>query len=292
MREPNRSILFLMLAAILWSTGGLLIKLVQWHPMAIASGRSIIAAIMLCLFLRKPSWNGSAVQIGGGIAYAATMVIFVIANKLTAAANVILLQYTAPIYIALLSHWFLGEKITVFDWCVIFLVLAGMGLFFVDQLTTAGFLGNVLAIISGVTLALLFLFSRKQKSGSALESLVIGNVLAGLVGLPYLLQAPLTIESVAGICILGLFQLGLPYFLFSMAIRHVNAIDAILIPTIEPLLNPIWVFLLIGEKPGIWAFIGGLVVLTAITGRGLIQALRAKRANSMHRSLSDVHSES
>ena len=272
MPARKKAILYLIFSAILWSFGGLLIKLVDWNPMAIAGARSAIAAVFLYLTCRQPNWTWSIAQIGGGLAYAATMILFVVANKLTTAANVILLQYSAPIYIALFSSWFLNEKIRLIDWAAIVVVLGGMSLFFLDSLSASGLLGNVLAIITGVTLAWLFLFSRKQKSGSALESLILGNLIAALIGFPFMFSSMPDTQSILGLLLLGLLQLGLPYLLFSIAIKHVSALDAILIPTIEPLLNPIWVLLLLGEKPGFWAIIGGAIVLTAVTARGIIRA--------------------
>ncbi|MBN1351207.1 EamA family transporter [candidate division KSB1 bacterium] len=271
--ERKQAVLLVVASAILWSFGGILIKYVNWHPLGIAGMRSTIALLFLLLVSRKPKWTWSVAQIGGGIAYAATMILFVVATKLTTAANAILLQYTAPIYVALFSNWFLDEKITWLDWLIIFLVMVGMSLFFLDKLTTSGFWGNILAIITGITLAWLFLFLRKQRNDSPMESLILGNILAALVGLPFMFTSIPDGASWLGLVLLGIFQLGLPYFLFSIAIKHVTAIESILIPTIEPLLNPIWVLLLMGEKPGVWAIAGGSIVLLSVTARGVVTTL-------------------
>ena len=270
MTERRKSVLFLIAAAILWSTGGFLIKLIQWNPMAIAGIRSLIAAIFLLACIRKPHWTWSSAQIWGAVAYASMVILFVTANKMTTATNVILLQYGAPIYIALLSNWFLKEKITRFDWLIIAVVMVGMVLFFLDGLSLAGFTGNVLAILAGIGLAWFFLLSRKQKTESPVESVILGNLLAVVITLPFWFDgnAP-DIVGWGALVLLGIFQLGLPYLLFSVAIKHVTALEAILIPIIEPLLNPLWVFLITRERPGIWALVGGVIVLVAITIRGI-----------------------
>lgn len=259
----------LVITAILWSLGGLLIKWVDWNPMAIAGMRSAISAAFLLLVLRRPTWTWSSAQIGGGLAYAATVILYVTANKLTTAANVILLQFTAPIYIALFSRWFLGEKTTWLDWITIVMVMLGMMLFFLGKLSTAGFWGNICAVSSGISLAWLFLFLRKQKSESPVESVILGNLLAALIGLPFMFNSAPDATGWLGLIILGVFQLGLPYLLFSIAIKHVTAIESILIPVIEPVLNPLWVLLLLGETPGQWAIVGGFIVLVAVTFRGV-----------------------
>ena len=273
MTARKRSVLFLIAAAILWSTGGLLIKLVQWNPMAISGVRSLIAAVCMLAWVRKPRWTWSSPQLLGALAYAVMVTLFVLANKMTTAANVILLQYSAPIYIALFSNWFLNEKITRFDWLITAVVMGGMVLFFLDGLTWTGIGGNILAILGGVALAWLFMLSRKQKEGSPVETVILGNILAVLITLPFWFDG--NAPDVAGwlaLVVLGVFQLAVPYLLFASAIKHVTALEAILIPTIEPLLNPIWVFIITREQPGPWAMVGGVIVLTAITFRALRRA--------------------
>jgi len=273
-REQVKAIVFLVLAALLWSLGGILIKLIDWNPLAIAGVRSGIAALLILTILRRPQLNWSFPQVGGAISYAVTVILFVIANKLTTAANAILLQYTAPIYVALFGAWFLKEKTSWLDWLTIFFVLGGMTLFFIDDVTTGGLLGNILAIFSGVAFACLVLFMRKQKNESPLESVFWGNVLTALVGLPFMFQSMPNTSSWIGLLLLGIFQLGLSYILYSIAIKQVRALEAILIPVVEPILNPVWVFLLLGEIPGPWALVGGAIVLLSVTARCIILALR------------------
>ena len=276
MGKRHRAIFFLLLSALLWSSGGLLIKLVSWNPIAIAGLRSLIAVLVLFAFIRRPRLTWSFAQIGGAFAYAVTVTLFVVATKLTTAANAILLQYTSPVYVALLGAWFLGERAQWFDWIIIFVVIGGMALFFLDRLTAGNLLGNFCAILSGVSFAFLILFMRKQKNESPLETIILGNLITGLVGLPFMFESMPNALSWFGLILLGLVQLGLSYVLYSEAIKHVTALEAILIPGIEPILNPIWVFLILGEAPGKWALVGGFIVLISVTIRCVIAALRKK----------------
>lgn len=265
------AIWLLVLSAILWSLGGVLIKSVEWNAPAIASVRSAIAAITIVVYFRRRlHFTFSKWQIAGALAYAATVNLFVLATKLTTAANAILLQYTAPIYIALIAPWFLGEPNHRRDWIAILVTLVGMSLFFLDQLSSSGMLGNFVAIASGVSFACLTLFLRKQKDGSAIESIVLGNVLAAVIGIPFI-RGPLP-DAVgwAGLAALGVIQLGISYIVYATAIRKATAMDAALVPMVEPILNPIWVAIFIGELPGGFAILGGLVVVGTVTIRGAL----------------------
>ncbi|HNW77396.1 MAG TPA: DMT family transporter [Candidatus Competibacteraceae bacterium] len=264
----RRALLLLMITAVLWSLGGVLIKWVDWNPVAIAGTRSLIGAALIgMVFRRELRFDGSFAQIGGALAYAGTVVLFVIANKLTTAANAILLQYTAPIYVALFSPWFLGERASRRDWLILLVMMGGMVLFFFDDLNLDGYLGNGVALASGLCFAWLTLFLRRQKDGFPLPSLLLGNLLAGVIGLPFMFQSMPDASSWIGLLLLGVVQLGLPYILYALALRHVTAVEGILIPMIEPVLNPVWVFLLLGESPSPWALVGGAVILGAVIFR-------------------------
>jgi drug/metabolite transporter (DMT)-like permease len=278
MEKKSKAILSLLLSAILWSSGGLMIKLVSWNPVAIAGLRSLIAMIVIVAYVRRPRFTWTFPQIGGAIAYAVTVTLFVIATKLTTAANAILLQYTAPVYVAFLSAWVLEERPQWFDWLTIGVVIGGMTLFFLDRLAPGSLLGNVLAILSGISFASFVLFMRKQRNESPVETVILGNLFTGLIGLPFMFGAMPDARSWIGLFFLGVIQLGLSYVLYSKAIKHVTALEAILIPGIEPILNPIWVFLILGERPGKWALIGGFIVLISVTLRSLI-AIRRREAS-------------
>ena len=264
----------LILMALLWSTGGFLIKLVQWHPLAIAGARSGIAALVALVFLRRPRFTFSTYQIAAALAYTAHVTLFVLATKLTTAANAILLQYGAPIYIAVFAFWFLGERTTFRDWIYIGAVLSGMGLFFFDRVSTAGLWGNLMAIGSGLGYASLVLLVRKQKNVGLLEPVILGNLITVLIGLPFMFAQVPSPPAILGIFLLGTIQLGLPFVIFTIASRYVTALDLGLIPAVEPILNPIWVWLIVHEAPGPWALLGGSIVLLAITARSTMSRQR------------------
>lgn len=279
--DRNKAILFLVFAAILWSAGGLLIKsIASWSPLAIAGARSGIAALVIFFYLyardrRLPRLRWSALQIGTALCYAGVVILFTIANKMTTAANAILLQYTAPVYVALFSYWVLRERITVADWVTVGVVLGGMLLFFLDDLAPGNLAGNIFSVLSGVFFAFFTLLLRKQKDGSPAEAVMLGNIITALVGLPFYFQAFPTAFEWGALVFLGLFQLGLSYIFYTIAIKNVIALEAILIPVIEPILNPVWVFLLLGEAPGPWALVGGVLVLGAVTALSIYKARTA-----------------
>ncbi len=274
----SRAVGQLVLAALCWSLGGLLIKRVDWPPLAIAGGRGVIAAVFLLVANRgKLRFTFSRLQLGAAVAYAVTTVLFVYANKLTTAANAILLQYTAPVWIALFGAWLLNERATRADWAAIAAVFGGMTLFFSEELNFTNVLGNTLAVLSGVGFAAMTMLMRAQKDTSPVESIILGNVLAFLIGLPAMLGAPLPSPGGFGaLAVLGIVQLGVSYQLYSHAVKHVTALEAVLLPVIEPILNPVWVLIATGEKPGSRALIGGVIVLTAVTLRAL-STLRDRR---------------
>jgi len=275
----TRAIGLLLASALLWSVGGLLIKSVDWSAPAISAVRSLIAAATIALWYRGAlRFTWSRWQIAAALAYAATTLLFVLANKLTTAANAILLQYTAPVFIALASPWLLAERIRRSDWLVIVLTLGGMTLFFRDALSPEGLLGNLIAIVSGVTFAALAIFMRKQKDGSPVESIVLGNLLGAAVALPFVRGPVPGVESWLLLAALGVFQLGLSYIAYSAAMKHATAIDAGLVPMLEPILNPIWVVLFFGERPGPNALLGGAVVFGAVGLRTVLSLRRDRGA--------------
>lgn len=272
-KDRVKAIIFMLIAAALWSTGGLLIKLVDWNPMAIAGTRSGIAAMLMLLWLRKPI-KLEKQKLIGSLFYCTTVIIFIVANKMTAAANVIVLQYSAPIWVALICRWVLKERISAIDWGAIAFVMGGMMLFFIGDMEMGQLTGNLLAIVSGITLACFFVSMKFVKNGSPIEVPLVGNIMAFILCIPFIFRSMPDVRSLIALIILGVFQLGVSYILFAQASRYLSPIDSILIAVIEPLLNPIWVVLFTGEVPGIWAIIGGIVVISAVLIRGVIVAKR------------------
>lgn len=254
-------------AAILWSSGGLFIKLAPMPALAVAGGRSLVAAVFYLLFMR-PNLRAARWTTAG--AYAGCIVTFVSATKLTTAANAIFLQYTGPAYVLLLSPLILKEPLRGIDVVSVLLSLAGMSLFFVGKVEAGQALGNVLGIVSGVFFALAIVLLRRDAkggSGDALPSTALGNLIAAGLTLPWLVQAPLTARGSLVLLYLGVFQLGIAYWLFVKGVRKVPAAEASLISMLEPVLNPVWVLIGFGERPGPWAIAGGIVVVGAVVLR-------------------------
>lgn len=272
--DHRKAIILLAITALLWSTGGLLIKMVTWNPIAIAGGRSLVAACFMLIFIKSPKIKWSVPFVMGALMYAATVILFVSANKATTAANAILLQYTAPIYIAIFGVWILKERTTLLDWMTIGVVLFGMVLFFLDDLKPGDIIGNTLAILSGISFAFLIMFMRKQKNADPLQSVFWGNVLTALIGLPFMIGGIPDKKSVIGILLLGIFQLGLSYVLYSIAIKQVSALEGILIPILEPIFNPVLVMIAFREMPAKYSIIGGSIIVLAIVLRGVIQVIK------------------
>jgi drug/metabolite transporter (DMT)-like permease len=254
--------------SILWSLGGVLIKAVDWHPMATAGARSALAAVVILAWLRRPQWTFSARQIGAALAYVGTVSFFVIANRLTTAANAIFLQYTAPIYVALAGHFFLGERARRADWLCVAMALAGIALFFGDELKPGSALGMAAGLASGLSFATMVILLRKERDASPMSALLLGNIATAVIGLPFGIGTLPDAPALGVLAVLGIFQLGIPYVLYGLAIRRVTAIEAILLPMLEPVLNPIWVALVHREMPGVWSLAGAGMVLAAVTIRG------------------------
>ena len=265
------AIIILLIAGVLWSLGGILIKSIPWHPLAISGLRGGIAALVIFIYSRNSKLIVTKDKIIAACLYTMVVTLFVMANKLTTAGNAILLQYTAPVYVALFGYMFLGEKSTFVDWVTIVTLLFGLALFFFDDLSLDGYIGNVLAILSGMCFAGLTLILRKQKNDSPSDSILLGNVLTLFIGLPAIFGGTeFEPQSVVLILLLGVFQLGIPYILYTTAIKHVKALDAIIFPIVEPILNPILVFIVIGETLGSWSVFGGGLVLSGVIFRAII----------------------
>ena len=277
--DHRRALILLVVCGLCWSTGGLLIKLVDWHPLAIWSARSAIAGATLYL-VRRPSLRGiSRAEWAAAAALAATTGLFILSNKLTTAANAILIQYSAPIWIALLGAWFLNERATRLDWLTIALVLGGITLFFFEQLTLDHVAGNLVALAAGVAFAFSAMTLRKVAlagDSDPLRPMLLGNLLGAVIGAPFMvMHAPPDSTAWLALVGLGVVQQGAAYLCYAWAIRHATALEAMLIPVIEPVLSPVWVALAFGERPGPWALVGGVIVVGAVSLRGALGSRRA-----------------
>ncbi|MFN8653924.1 MAG: EamA family transporter [Gemmatimonadales bacterium] len=275
MEERSKARVELLITAALFSTGGAAIKAAQFTSWQVAGLRSGVAALAILAFLpasRRIRPGTARITLITAVAYAATLVLFVLANKLTTAANTIFLQSTAPLYILLLSPVLLKEHIHRRDLGFMAAIGVGMAFFFVgrqDHFATAPdpVRGNVLAIASGVTYAAMLMGLRYmgKKGGSPATAAVIGNGLAFLAASSWMF--PLGSHPAgdwAVILYLGIFQIGVAYALLTRAINHVPALEASLLLFLEPALNPLWAWLFHGEYPGPWALLGGALIMGAM----------------------------
>lgn len=267
--------------AILWSFAGLLIKMIpNWDAMTIVGMRALFAAGVMALYMRKPHITFSPSVIVGGLCMSGTTILFVFANKMTSSANAIVLQYTAPIFIIILSLIFLKKRPRALDIAAVLATVAGIALFFFDQLQGSALLGNLIALASGLTFAGVFLVNQ-MPGAKPEESVLLGHLFNVAVSIPFIMTH-ITFEPRAwmAITLLGLFQLGLAYVLFSTGIKKTPPITASLIAALEPLLNPIWVYLFwpTHERPGAWALVGGVIVLTAVVAYNVLSMRMSRRA--------------
>lgn len=269
-----RAIALLLLTALLWSTSGLFVKLLHWNPLSIFSARGIVASVVFLIWLRRVQFRITPFLAAGAAGYMGAQFLFIFSTRLTTAANAIFLQYTAPIYVIIFGVWFLGERPRRIDWITMAVIFAGMMLFFGQELSFEGVYGNLAAILGGVALAAMIVSTRAQKDSQPAQIFLIGSCLGGLIGLPSVLRETWSLTDVAIIAYLGIFQTGLSSALYSIAIRHVPALESTLILMLEPVLNPLWVFLVIGESPAPLALVGGIVVLGAIAARAIVGARR------------------
>ena len=255
--------------AALWSMAGVMFKYIPWHPLVIAALRAGIAGVVVYFYMRVRGMRPvlSARTLRTGVSKGLTCVLFVVANKLTTAANAIVLQYTAPVFLLVFAVMFLHRRFAREDVAAVVLTLAGITLFFFDRLGTGQLLGNFAAVAAGMSMGLMYLLMGEAEEGERLSSVLVGEIFTVAVGLPVLLTAPtaFTPLSVTLIVILGVFQLGIPYILYALAAGKCSALACCLLGALEPLLNPIWVLLFYGEKPGTFALLGGAVVILTVT---------------------------
>ena len=262
-------ILFVLAAALLWSTGSLFIKSTPLGALELSFGRSLLAALTVAVLTRREGFRLNFMTLVASVLYAALLVLFVFANKLTTAANAIFLQYTAPVYVLILEPLVFKERFRRADLFVVAACVCGMSLFFVGRLRPEDVAGNLTALGSGLCFALFLLLLRHQRGGESnrASSVIYGNLIICLVTLPAFARVAgtLTMKDVLIVSYLGVFQIGLAYTLFTLGIaRGVRSLDAGVVGYIEPMLNPIWVFLFLGERPSKWAVVGGSIIIAAV----------------------------
>ncbi len=258
------------IGVLLWSLGGLFIKMTALDAAQVTFFRSLLAAITVAALTYKDGLKINAFGIWHSIIYALLLFLFVWATKHTTAANAIFLQYTAPVYILILAPFVIGEKFQYRDLLTIIICLAGMSLFFVGKLEISDYWGNLAALGSGMFLGLYIMLLRHRgarASSNPAIAVIYGNLLLALVNAPFGIPAipSMTLVDVIAVSILGIVQIGIAYVLFIKGVTGgTRPLDASIIGFLEPILNPVWVFLFIGETPSAWAILGGAVIICAV----------------------------
>jgi drug/metabolite transporter (DMT)-like permease len=265
MNQRTKSILLLLLAGLLWSMGGVFIKTNNSDPFVISSVRGLVAAIVVFIALKgRPHMTWSKPQVIGALAYSGVLTCFVVATTMTSAANAILLEYTAPIFVAMLAWVILRERLRYYDYIAIVGVGVGMWLMMSANLGSGHTAGNLIGVGTGICYAVFVTCLRLQKNSSPYETVLLGNVFTFLIGLPFIFITPPDPVSMLPVVFLGVFQIAVPYLLLTYASKHATAIDLSLLTVLEPLLNPVWVYLVTGENPGGRAIIGGVILLGVV----------------------------
>jgi drug/metabolite transporter (DMT)-like permease len=278
-------LLFILAAALLWSTGGLFIKWTTLSGLELSFWRSLFAIFTVAFFTRHEGFGLNRVTAVASFLYAVLLILFVLATKATTAANAIFLQYTAPVYLLVLEPLIYKEKFRSRDLITVLVCLGGMALFFVGQLRPQDIEGNIFALASGLCFAIYFLLLRhpRAREVNRASSVIYGNTLAVLMTAPWGLAAlgSLTAHDLTGVAYLGVVQLGIAYTLFTVGMaRGVRSLDAGIVCYIEPVLNPVWVFLVLGERPSAWALLGGTIITAAVIIHMLLDA-RGKSVKSV-----------
>lgn len=276
LQAQRRGTLYVFLAAVLYSIGGLCIKLIPWHGMSINSGRNIVSVLVVGSYLllthHRPRWN-RWITLGAGCV-CGTNILFTLANKMTTAANAIVLQFTAPIFVIVLSLLFWRKRPRKLDIAVCGVTLLGVTCFFLESLEAGDMLGNVLALVSGLSYAGVFLLN-DLPNADPISSVFWGDVCSAVVGLPYLMrETDFTATALISLVILGAFQVGVAYILMCEGLKTTPAVTASLISGIEPVLNPTLVAIFYHEMIGPLSFVGAVIVVGAVVTYNVIQSRR------------------
>lgn len=276
-KAPVSPVVLVLIAVLLWSTGGMFIKLAtNLDAYQVTFFRSLLAGITVLILTWRDGLRINAFGAMCSAIYATLLFLFVWATKHTTAANAIFLQYTAPIYILILAPFVIGEKFHWRDLVTVIFCLAGMSLFFVGDLSIGDYQGNIAALGSGIFLGLYIMLLRHPRAlgMSGTITVIYGNFLLALLTLPSGIAAlpTATWKDYAAVGFLGIFQIGISYILFIKGVRGgTRPLDASIIGFIEPLLNPVWVFLFVGERPSQWAILGGLIIIATVCIHTIVQ---------------------
>lgn len=264
MSAKNKGNLYIFLTALLWSTGGLLIKFIPGSPVAINGARSLIALLFFFIYKRSVKIKINRYVVSAAICLVMTNLLYVIANKLTTAANAIVLQYTAPLFVLIWDCIYRKKAPSKKQCLVVLMAFAGMILFFFDQLDGGQMLGNIIAIGAGLSFSGVF-FINSLPDASSENASMLAFLLSFLISIPFLGDVwQMEASGIAALVVLGVFQVGLAYVLFARGAKLTSPVSASLIGLLEAVLNPTWVFLFYGEKVGRFALYGAVIILGAV----------------------------
>jgi len=280
MSEHRKGIIAIVIAALLWSTGGLFIKLIFLDAYQLSFYRSIFSALTFVILFRRKVFVFNTAVLLNGLFYAGILILFVIATKLTTAANAIFLQYTAPIYVLIFEPLILKTKLKAINVISVIISFIGMTLFFVGEISPSHLEGNLVALLSGICFAAFLIGIRKSSEEFRVPSIFWGNIFIPLICFNSVYpEFNIDMTNFLMVAYLGIFQIGLAYAIFTYSIKRIEGIEAALIAMIEPVMNPIWVYLGYGEKPSPFAILGGLIILSTITIRTIITEKRRLNSN-------------
>ena len=285
MSSKQKGPLLVFLAAVFYSIGGLCIKVIPWGGMAINGGRTAIALVVIGGYLlairHRPRLNRWVML--GALCVCSTNILFSVANKMTTAANAIVLQFTAPIFVMLLSALFFRRRPARLDLAACAVVLGGIVLCFADSLSGGGLAGDVLALLSGLTYAGVFLMNDMPDS-DAISSVFWGDVISAVVGLPFVaLETDFSLVPMVSLLVLGVFQVAVAYILLTIGLKTTPAVTASLVSGIEPVLNPILVAVFYREHMGALSLAGAAVVILGVVGYNVLRGIQERRAHTAER---------
>ena len=269
--DHSKGVLAVVLTALLWSSGGLFIKLISLTSMQLSFFRCLIAAIVFAVIFRKKVLKVNKLAILNAVFYATVLTLFVIATKTTTAANAIFLQSTAPIYVLIFEPIINKTKWEPINIITIAVCFIGMILFFLGELSPGHLEGNIVALLAGVAFAAFFLGMRKNDKEYQQSAIFYGNIIVAVICIPFILELEtISFNDLWMVSFLGVFQIAAAYAIFTYGIKRILAVEASIISMLEPVLNPVWVLLGYGEVPTTFAILGGVIIISAISVRTLI----------------------
>lgn len=279
MTDKRKGELMMVACGVLWSMSGITMKYINWNPLLIVGGRGIFSAVIIFMSMKMSGYKLKVSKKSLGIAFLTFMnlVLFVSANKYTTAANAIVLQYTAPVFVLIVTAFVLKRKLRSFEILTVLAALFGIILFFMDQVSGNGMSGNIMAVASGFFMGIMYALTGEIKDdGERISGLVLGHTALAVICIPlgvyFTDPAEITLLPIMLVVFLGIVQMGIPYSLYGRATALISGVEVSLISMIEPILNPIWVALIYGEIPGFRALIGAVLIIGAVTAYTVIDA--------------------